>query len=543
MAHVEYSVEGPVAIATIDNPPVNALSHVVRAGLSDALARALGDAHVKAVVLIGAGKLFSGGADITEFGKPPKSPSLRDVIRAIESSAKPVVAAIHGTAFGGGFEIALACHARIALAGAKLGLPEVKLGLIPGAGGTQRLPRLIGAEEALKLIVEGSPVPADKAKALGIVDELAADDLRAAAIAFAQRVASEQPTPRRTSALPVPPTKPGFFDEFARGLAKKHRGFRAPFRAVEAVRLATQLPIEEGLARERDIFMELMASPESRAQRHAFFAEREVAKIPGLPKETQSREVRKAGVVGAGTMGGGIAMCFANARIPVTMVESTQEALDRGLATIRKNYATSVARGSLSQDEMDRRMGRIQPSLRYEDLADADVIIEAVFEELGVKKEVFGRLDGLAKDGAVLATNTSYLDVNAIAAATKRPGDVLGMHFFSPANVMKLLENVRGAKTAPDVLATAQALGKTLGKVPVVVGVCDGFVGNRMLARRGREAYFLLEEGALPWQIDKVLYDFGFPMGPFAMGDLAGLDVGWRNRKAKLDQLTERERA
>ena len=540
--HIDFAKQGKVAVITIDNPPVNALSHAVREGLQKALDRAVSDADVGSVALLCAGRTFSAGADITEFGKPILPPSLREVIDAFESCPKPVVAALHGTALGGGFELALGCHYRIALAGAKVGLPEVKLGLIPGAGGTQRLPRLAGAEAALRVIVEGVPVSAEKAKAMGVIDEIVQGDLRVAAIAFANRLVEESRPIRPTSALAMPAAKSDLFDEFERGIARKQRGFLAPFRAIEAVRAAGEKPFAEGMKLERDLFVALMNSPQSRAQRHVFFAEREVAKIPGLPPDTPTREIKAAGVVGAGTMGGGIAMCFANAGIPVTVVETAQDALDRGLATIRKNYANSVARGSLKQEEMDRRLALFKPSLAYGDLAQADVIVEAVFEEMGIKKEVFGKLDAIAKPGAILASNTSYLDIDEIAAATRRPRDVMGMHFFSPANVMKLVENVRGKDSHPEILATAQKLGKRIGKVAVLVGVSDGFVGNRMLAKRMREAFFLLEEGALPWQIDKVLYDFGFPMGHFAMADLAGLDVGWRNRKAKLDRLSPRER-
>ena len=542
MPLVDFTKQGGVGVITIDNPPVNALSQGVRGGLMSALDRALADDGVVSIALLCAGRTFSAGADITEFGKPVVPPGLREVIDAFEASPKPIVVALHGTALGGGFELALGCHYRIAPATAKVGLPEVKLGLIPGAGGTQRLPRLAGIEPALKMIVDGNPVSAEKAKAMGVVDEVVEGDLAGAAIAFAQRLADESRPPRPTSALPVPPAKAGAFEELEKGIAKKQRGFVAPFRAIEAVRAAAAEPFSEGMRLERDLFMQLMASPESRAQRHVFFAEREVAKIPGLPAETPTREIRSAGVVGAGTMGGGIAMCFANAGIPVALIETTEEALDRGLSTIRRNYANSVARGSLRQEDMDRRMALLQASTDYGQLSKADVIIEAVFEEMALKKEVFAKLDAVAKPGAILATNTSYLDVDEIAAATKRPGDVLGMHFFSPANVMKLVENVRGERSSPEVLATAQKLGKRIGKVPVLVGVSDGFVGNRMLTKRMREAFFLLEEGALPWQVDKVLYDFGFPMGNFAMSDLAGLDVGWRNRKSKLDRLTPRER-
>jgi 3-hydroxyacyl-CoA dehydrogenase len=542
MAAVAFEKQGNVGLITIDNPPVNALSHAVRLGLQEALAAAMADSQVRAVALLCAGRTFSAGADITEFGKPIQPPSLREVIDAFENCAKPVVAVLHGTALGGGFELALGCHYRIADRAAKVGLPEVKLGLIPGAGGTQRLPRIIGAEAALQVIVDGNPVGAAKAKSLGVIDEILEGDLRQAALAYARRLAEGNLPPRPTCRLAPPTIKPEAFDDFERAVAKKQRGFIAPFHAIRAVRAAGEKPFAEGMQLERDLFVELMASPQSRAQRHVFFAEREVAKVPGISAETPNRDIASAGVVGAGTMGGGIAMSFANAGIPVTLVESAQEALDRGMATIMKNYAGSVSRGSLRQEDMDKRLALIKPSLDYKALASADLIVEAVFEEMGVKKEVFAKLDAIAKPNAILASNTSYLDIDEIAGSTNRPADVMGMHFFSPANVMKLVENVRGKATAPEVLATAQKLGKRIGKVPVMVGVCDGFVGNRMLSKRTREAFFLLEEGALPWQVDKVLRDFGFPMGPFAMADLAGLDVGWRNRKAKLDRLTPRER-
>jgi 3-hydroxyacyl-CoA dehydrogenase len=541
MPAVSFAKQGNVGIITIDNPPVNALGKAVREGLLSAIQRAAADPEAGAIVLLCAGRTFSAGADITEFGKPMAPPSLRDVIDAFEASPKPVLAAIHGTALGGGLELALGCHYRIAARGAKIGLPEVKLGLLPGAGGTQRLPRLAGVEAALSVIVEGNPVAVEKAMAMGVIDEVVEGDLQPAAVEYARKLASDSAPTRPTRAREVPKAALSVFDDFERSIAKKHRGFVAPFHAIKAVRASVEKPFEAGMQLERDLFVELMGSPQSRAQRHVFFAEREVAKIPGLPSDTPTREIRRAGIVGAGTMGGGIAMSFANAGIPVTVVEMGQEALDRGMATIRKNYAGSVSRGSLTQEEADRRLARFKPSLALSDLADADVIIEAVFEEMEIKKDVFGKLDKVARPGAILASNTSYLDIDEIASVTKRPADVMGMHFFSPANVMKLVENVRGNRTAPDLLATAQKLGKRIGKVPVMVGVCDGFVGNRMLAKRSREVFFLLEEGALPWQVDRVLRDFGFPMGPFAMADLAGLDVGWRNRKAKLASLTPRE--
>jgi 3-hydroxyacyl-CoA dehydrogenase len=540
---VSYSRHRNIGLITVNNPPVNALSQAVRAGLAEATAQGIADDEVAAMVIWCAGRTFMAGADIREFGRPPQAPHLPDVVQLIENSPKPMIAAIHGTALGGGFEVALSCHFRVALASAKLGLPEVKLGILPGAGGTQRLPRLIGARAALDLIVSGTPMSAQQAYAAGAIDEVVDGDLQAAALKFAGHAVAERRAIRRVSSLTAKVDNPNLFEEYAKGIAKKSRGFLAPFHCIKAVQAATQLPFPEGMKRERELFVELQSSPQARAQQHVFMAEREVAKIPGLAEDIATREIKSAGVLGAGTMGGGIAMCFANAAIPVTLLDTSQENLDRGLATIRKNYAGSVAKGSLAQEEMDKRLASIKPALSYEALADADLIVEAVFEEMAIKKEVFVKLDAVAKPGAILASNTSYLDINEIASVTGRPQDVLGMHFFSPANVMKLLENVRGERTAAEVYATAMKLGKRIAKVPVLVGVCDGFVGNRMLAKRTREAFFLLEEGALPEQVDRVLYDFGFPMGPFAMGDLAGLDVGWRNRKAKLDHLTPREQA
>lgn len=543
MSVVTFSKQGNIGVIAVNNPPVNALSQAVRAGLRDAVAQGLADDGVAAMVIWCEGRTFIAGADIREFGKPPKEPDLPSVCNFIESSTKPVVAAIHGTALGGGLEVALSCHLRIAAPTAKVGLPEVKLGILPGAGGTQRLPRLIGIKNALDMIVSGDHVAATKAHVFGVVDEIVEGDLKAAAIALAQRAVSEGKPLRRVSELPAKPEAATFFDEYTKGLAKKYRGFLAPFHCVKAVQAASELPFEEGMKRERELFAELLASPQSKAQRHVFFAEREVTKIPGLPESVKPRDIKKVAVLGAGTMGGGIAMCFANVGIPVTILEAAQENLDRGMGTIRKNYANTVSKGSLKQEEMDKRMSLIKTTLSYDDLKDADLVIEAVFEEMGIKKEVFGKLDKVCKPGAILASNTSYLNIDEIAASTSRPQDVMGLHFFSPANVMKLLENVRGAKTSPDVYATAMEIGKKIKKVPVLVGVCHGFVGNRMLAKRSRECGFMLEEGALPQQIDKVLYDYGFPMGPFAVSDLAGLDIGWRNRKSLMDKLTPREKA
>lgn len=529
-----------IAVLTVSNPPVNALSRDVRSGLDQHVRQAGAASGVAAIVIRCEGSTFIAGADIRELGTP-REPFLPDVVQYIEDCPKPVVAAIHGTALGGGLEVALACHYRLAAPGAKVGLPEVKLGIIPGAGGTQRLPRLVGAREALELIVSGAQVPAPRAREMGIVDEVVEGDLLEGALAFARRVVAQRLPIPRVSGRSVAVDDPRLFDEYERSIARKQRGFLAPFAAVRAVRAAAELPFADGLALERRLFLELAASPQAKAQRHAFFAEREVAKIPGLPPRTAPRAVASVGIVGAGTMGGGIAMCFANAGIPVVLIDSTKENLDRGLGTIRKNYASTVAKGGLSQAGMDGRMALISPSLSFDDLRHVDLAIEAAFEDMAVKRDVFGKLDRVCKPGAILATNTSYLDVDEIAAVTRRPQDVLGMHFFSPANVMRLLENVRGARTSPEAQATAMKVGKVIGKVAVLVGVCDGFVGNRMLAKRTREAYFMLEEGATPWQIDRALYEFGFPMGPFAMGDLAGLDVGWRNRRSRIDRLTPRE--
>ena len=522
-----------VASIVVDNPPVNALSRAVRAGLLEALQAALANAAVDAVVIRCVGRTFIAGADVTEFGKPPESPNLPEVTEAIEAATKPVVAALHGTALGGGFEIALASHYRIAARDAKVGLPEVKLGLMPGAGGTQRLPRLIGVAEALQWITTGNPVDAARALELGAIDEIAEGDLTQAALVAARRLAASGAPLRRTGRLAAPRADDGAFAAVESAVAKKQRALLAPRRAIEAVRAATTLSFGEGLKRERELFLELRASPQAAALRHAFLGEREVAKIADLPPDTAAREVKRVAVIGAGTMGGGIAMCFASAGFPVRLVEADARALERGMTTIRGNYAATVARGGLSQADMDKRMTLIAPSLSFDDLADADLIIEAVFEDIEVKRKVFERIDAVARPGATLATNTSYLDVGAIAEFTRRPQDVVGMHFFSPANVMRLLENVRTAKTAPDVLATAMKVGKAIGKVAVLVGGSDGFVGNRMLAQRTREAFFLLEEGATPQQVDTALTDFGFPMGPFAVSDLAGLDIGWRNRKAR----------
>jgi 3-hydroxyacyl-CoA dehydrogenase len=533
---VRYERRGAVGVITVDNPPVNALSRAVRQGLLDSIAQGVGDADAKALVLIGAGRTFIAGADIREFGKPMEAPGLDDVIVALEKSPKPVVAAIHGTALGGGLETTLGCHYRVAVASAQVGLPEVKLGILPGAGGTQRLPRLVGAKVALDMITTGDFMRAGKAKELGIIDEIVDGDLLDGAVKFAEGIAAKGVAGRvvreHDEKLAEARANPGLFAEYKAAVGKRARGQIAPQRCVDAVEAAVTLPFDQGLAREGELFAELVASTQSRALIHAFFAEREAMNVPDVPSDTPVRPIKSAVVIGAGTMGGGIAMNFANAGIPVAIVEQAQDALDRGLGVVRKNYAATVAKGRLDQTTMDKRMGLIKGSLDLDAvIGDADIVIEAVFENMSIKKEIFAKLDKLAKPGAILATNTSTLDVDAIAATTSRPQDVIGLHFFSPANVMRLLEVVRGAKTAKDVIATSMKLGKSLGKVPVLVGVCDGFVGNRMLHAYTREAEFLLEEGALPAQVDKALTDFGLAMGPFTMHDMAGNDVGWRIRQ------------
>jgi len=533
---IDFKRDGDVAVITIDNPPVNALKHEVRSGLVEAL-KQIGDPAIKAVVIACKGRTFSAGADISEFGKPMQAPGLGEVIKAIEASSKPVVAAVHGTAFGGGLELALACHYRVAVASARVGLPEIKLGILPGAGGTQRLPRLMGPEKGLAAILSGDPIPADQALADGIIDEIVTGDLTSAAVAFARKVVAENRPLRlvrdREEKLQAARANPKSYEDAAAKLTSRSGGRRAPAAVIESVRNSFTLPFDEGIAREQALFRELVVTDESRAQRHVFFAEREAARVPDMPSGLRSLPFDKAVVIGAGTMGGGIAMCFANAGIPVTVVETGKDALTKGLDRVADTYRTTIKRGRLTQEEMDKRMALISGSVELEAAADVPVVIEAVFEEMGLKKEVFAKLDKVAKPDTLLATNTSTLDVNEIARATARPKDVLGTHFFSPANVMRLLEIVRGKETSHHMLAGAIALGRTLGKVPVVVGVCDGFVGNRMLAKRGVEAERLLLEGALPHQVDGAVTEFGFPMGPFAMGDLAGLDVGWRIRKAR----------
>jgi 3-hydroxyacyl-CoA dehydrogenase len=541
MAKISQSVDletrGRVAVLTVDNPPVNALSHHVRKGLHDGIKQATADGAVQAIVIACAGRTFIAGADITEFGKPPAEPSLHSVLDLIEGSPKPVVAAVHGTALGGGLEVTLACHYRVGVKAARFGLPEVKLGILPGAGGTQRLPRVVGVEKGLSMMVSGDPVGADEALKAGLIDEIVDGDLAAAGVAFAEKVLNERRPLRKIrdldDKLAAVRGKPEVFASFRKSIARQTRGFRAPENIVRAVEAAVSLPFDQGLKRERELFVELLNSPESKAQRYFFFAEREAAKIPDVPADTPPRDVKKAAVIGAGTMGGGIAMNFANAGIPVTVIEMAQEALDRGLGIVRKNYEATAARGRLTAADVDKRMGLITGTTDFKAAADADMVVEAVFEEMPVKKEVFAKLDAICKPDAVLATNTSTLDVDEIASATRRPESVIGTHFFSPANVMRLLENVRGQKSSKTTIATAMTIGRRIGKVPVLVGVCYGFVGNRMLHQRGLQAEKLILEGAAPHQVDRVLTDFGFPMGPFAMSDLAGLDVGWRIRKGR----------
>jgi 3-hydroxyacyl-CoA dehydrogenase len=527
-----------VGIIWVDSPPVNALSQPVRQGLADCLAKALADPDVQSIVLACKGRTFIAGADITEFGKPPKAPDLGSVIGRLEASEKPVIAAIHGTALGGGLEVALGCNYRVGARDAKCGLPEVKLGILPGAGGTQRLPRLIGVPKALEMIVSGDPITAASAKDLGLLDHVVREDegdLLAAALAFAGRVAAVRPLPKvrdLTAHIEKAKAQPDLFDKARKDAAARARGGQAPLRCLEAVKAAVELPFEQGLKRERELIAEAIESTESKALRHVFFAERQAAKIPDVPASTPTTPIRKVAILGAGTMGGGIAMAFANAGISVVLVDREAPLVEKGLGIISKNYASTVSKGRLSQAEMDARVGRIAGTTDWNGLAEVDLVIEAVFEEMGLKKEIFGRLDKLCRKDAILATNTSTLDVNEIARSTSRPEQVIGLHFFSPANVMRLLEIVRGEKTSKTVVATSMKLAKDISKVGVLVGVCYGFVGNRMLHAYGREAQFLIQEGALPQQVDAVITGLGFAMGPCATSDLAGIDVGWRIRKS-----------
>ncbi|WP_339347075.1 3-hydroxyacyl-CoA dehydrogenase NAD-binding domain-containing protein [uncultured Sphingomonas sp.] len=529
---------GDILVIISDSPPVNALGAAVRDGLEAGVKEGVADASITAMVLRCDGRTFFAGADITEFGKPPKGASLHDVIEMMDASPKPIVAAIHGTALGGGCEVALACHYRVAVPSAKLGLPEVKLGLLPGAGGTQRLPRVVGVKAALEMIAIGDPIPAQNAADVGLVDKVVGEgSLEADAIAFAKEIAATRPIPRVRDKTATP--DPDAVEAFRKANARKMRGFDAPEACIACVVAASEKPFDEGMTFEREQFMKLMTGTQSAAQRHIFFAERQAAKIDDVDPKTPLRPINRVGVIGAGTMGGGISMNFLSAGIAVTIVEMQQEALDRGTGVMRKNYEASAAKGRIKPDAPEKAMALLTPTLSLDDLADCDLIIEAVYENMDVKKDIFTKLDAIAKPGAILASNTSYLDIDEIAAVTKRPEDVVGMHFFSPANVMKLLEVVRGEKTAKDVLATVMDLAKKIRKVAVVAGVCHGFIGNRMLAPRQLEANKLLMEGATPQQIDKVHTDFGMPMGPFQMADLAGVDIGWHRDPSRIESIRD----
>lgn len=531
---------GDVLIVLSNNPPVNALGAAVRQGLVAAIEEAEADDAVKAVVIACEGQTFFAGADITEFGKPPVMPWLPEVVDRIEACSKPVVAAIHGTALGGGLEVALGCHYRVALPSAKLGTPEVKLGLLPGAGGTQRLPRVAGVRKALEMCATGNPIGAKDGFACGLVDRLIEDDLIPHAVGYAEEVRDVRPLPKSSEReYKINECDPSVFEDFRKENARKFRGFEAPDANIRAVEFACKKPYSEGVIEERKLFMELMSGVQSRAQQYFFFAERKAAKIENLPEGTQPRPVQKVGVIGAGTMGGGISMNFLSAGIPVTIFEMNQEALDRGSGVMRKNYEATAAKGRMTTEQVEKAMGLLTPTLDFAALADCDLIIEAVFEQMDVKKDIFTRLDKTVKQGAILASNTSYLNIDEIAAVTSRPQDVVGMHFFSPANVMKLLEVVRGAKTAPDVLVTVMGLSKKIRKVAVVAGVCHGFIGNRMLMPRQVEATKLLLEGATPEQIDRIHVEFGMPMGPFQMADLAGVDIGWHRDPNRIENIRD----
>ncbi|HEY2179171.1 MAG TPA: 3-hydroxyacyl-CoA dehydrogenase NAD-binding domain-containing protein [Caulobacteraceae bacterium] len=543
-AVTDYALEGEVGVITLNSPPVNALSAAVRDGLAEGMKAGVADPAARAIVIICEGRTFIAGADITEFGGAMKGASLYEVQDAIESSPKPVIAAIHGTALGGGLEVALACHYRVAVPSARCGLPEVALGLLPGAGGTQRLPRVVGVEKALEMVATGQHVPAKACLAMGLVDEIVDEGkLREGAIAFARKAVAENRPLKKVRELndkvEAARGRPEIFANFRKTNARKFRGFLAPEYNIRCIEAAVNEPFEDGLKTERKLFMELMSGPQSAAQRYAFFAERQAAKIPDVPDDTPLIAVNSVGVLGAGTMGGGIAMNFANAGIPVTLVEIKQEALDRGLKVIRGNYERTAARGGITAEDVEKRMGLITGSLDMNDFKSADLVIEAVFERMDIKKDVFSKLDSICKEGAILATNTSALNIDEIASVTRRPEAVIGLHFFSPANVMKLLEIVRADHTSKSVIATCMKLARKIGKIAVLVGVTPGFVGNRILAQRQREANKLVMEGAMPWDVDRVLYDFGFPMGPFAMSDLAGLDIGWVKEKSRGETLRD----
>lgn len=547
---VDYEIEDGVAVLTLDNPPVNALSQGVRQGLKDGIAKALADDAARAVLIHCKGRTFIAGADITEFASAPVGPGFHEVLDTMDSASKPVVAAIHGTALGGGLETALCCHFRVAVASAKLGLPEVNLGLLPGAGGTQRLPRVVGVEKALQMVTSGVPVGAAEALEVGLVDRIIDGDLRTGALAFAREKADEGGELRRIrdrdDKLADARARPEIFENFRQSIARKARGFLAPEYNIRCIEAAVNQPFDEGMKTEARLFQELMTGPQSAAQQYFFFAERQAGKVPDVPKDTVEIPIERVGVIGSGTMGGGIAMNMVNVGIPVTIVEVKQEALERGLGVIRKNYENTARKGRISEADVEQRMGLITGSLDLADLADCDLVIEAVFEDMSVKKDIFARLDDIAKPGAILASNTSALDINEIAAVTRRPESVIGLHFFSPANVMRLLEVVRGNHTSKEVIKTSMSLAKRIRKVAVLVGVCHGFVGNRILFTRQYQAEQLALEGAPPHRIDKILYDFGFPMGAFQMSDLAGLDIGWSRETSKgasvKDRLCEMDR-
>src|SRR5712671_848001 len=530
-----YAVRDGIAVITLDNPPVNGLGNALRSALLAHLKKAEADPAVKGAVLIGSAKAFSGGADIREFNQPRSKPDLPDVNDRQDAMKKPLVAAIGGFALGGGLELALGCHYRIALSKAQLGLPEVKLGILPGSGGTQRLPRIVPMAEAVKMMTTGNPISADKAKQFGLVDAIVEGDLLDAALSFAKTILAEGAKIRRVRDMKprIEGDPKAFFAQARELVAKESKGYPAPLVILGCAEAAATLPFDEGRKVERDGFAKLVATSESKALRHMFFAERQSAKIPDVPEDTPTREIRKAAVIGAGTMGGGIAMSFVNAGIPVTLIDMTEEAVSKGLKKIKDNYAATVSKGRLKQEDMNKRISLIKKTTSLQEASDADIIVEAVFERMDVKQEIFRKLDAIAKPGAILASNTSTLDVDQIAAATGRPQDVIGTHFFSPANVMRLLEVVRGKKTAKDVLATTMKLGKVLKKVPVVSGVCDGFIGNRMIEKYGQQSLFLLDEGCSPEQVDAAAQKWGLAMGPFTMGDMAGLDIGWEIRKRR----------
>ena len=539
------NINDNVAILTLNSPPVNALSANVREGLDKGIKEAIANSNVDAIVLICDGRTFIAGADISEFGKEPKGPSLFEVQEELENSPKPIIAAIHGTALGGGLEVALTCHYRIAVPSAKCGLPEVSLGLLPGAGGTQRLPRLVGVEQALKMVTSGIHLSADKCLKSGLIDKLATENhLLEDSISFAKEIVSENKPLKKVRDIDEKVTaargNDQLFNDFRNSISRKTRGFLAPEYNIQCIEAAVNKPFDEGIKVERDLFLKLVTGNQSAAQRYFFFSQRQVAKIPDIPKETEKLPIKDVGIIGAGTMGGGIAMNFANAGIPVTIIEQSQEILDKGIGIIRKNYENTASKGRISIDDVEKRMNLINGDVSINSLAEKDLIIEAVFENMDLKKEIFSKLNNIAKKGAILATNTSGLDINEIASTTDSPENVIGLHFFSPANVMKLLEVVRGEKTSNEVIATSMTMAKSIGKVAALVGVCPGFVGNRILAQRQREANKLILEGALPWDIDDALFEFGFPMGPFAMSDLAGLDIGWNKENSRGETIREK---